>query len=141
MTNEESNEKYGRLLVHWYESLALQDVRYYSKAVIELAHHAMVDEKFRRRLVDDTQTVLRELQDKLGDLPRDVTLKFLENTKDTLNVVLPPRAEEMDDRPTPLRELLRSRTSEPIPTEGLFRDDFDFGGHGDSELQDPPITL
>jgi hypothetical protein len=133
------NEEDGRALVRWYEGLALQDVRYNSKALLEIAHRAMLDEEFRRRLLDDTQAVLLEIQKKLGDFPKGFTLKFLENTKETVNVVLPHRAGEATYRPTPLRDLLHSRTSEQEPGHiQWFHDDW---SDNDPNDRDPPITL
>ena len=124
------NDEDQRVLRHWRESLTLQDIRYGGKGLLLLAHWAMVDSEFRSRLVNDTDAFLRELQLKLNDLPEGVTLTFLENTKSTLNVVLPPPAGEMAYRSPTLREVLRSRTT---PETRWFQDDFDMGDLGDAK--------
>jgi hypothetical protein len=118
------SEEDERLLHLWRESLVLQDPRYKSKVLLKFAAITMADEEFRSRLVNDTEAVLHEFQSKV-DWPEGLTLRFLENTQDTLNVVLPPRSGEMSDQPVALREVLRSRTT--AWTDGLFRDDFDPG--------------
>ena len=79
----------------------------------------MADEEFRDRLVNETEAVLEEL-----DVPEGTTLRFFDNTEDTLNVVLPPKGGQMKARPVPLREVLSSRTS----SESFLRDDFDLRG-------------
>lgn len=130
-----------RVLRLWRESLVVQDPRYNSKILLKLVALAMADEQFRSRLINDTEGVLRDLHVN-SDLPEGVTLRFLENTQNTLNVVLPPRAGELSNRATALREALRSRTSS---TMALFKDDFDIGNFdsfdlfGDPEERDPPI--
>jgi hypothetical protein len=113
----------------WRDGLSVVDPRYHMKGVLQLANHAMVDEQFRTRLVNDTDALLREVEPKLEPVPEGVTLRFFANTPDTLNVVLPPMIGEMDKRPAALRELLRSRTSEAVAFGG---DDFDFGNFFDS---------
>jgi hypothetical protein len=116
------SEEDRRILRLWRESLILQDPRYDSKAVLKLAARAMADEEFRSRLVNETDKVLEELYK-----PEGTTLKFYDNTADTLNVVLPPRAGQMSGRPIAFREILRSRTSSEL-SESSFRDDFDTKG-------------
>lgn len=119
------------VLRHWHDSLGVLDSRYGEKGVLQLAHQAMLDEQFRSRLVGDTEALLGELQSKLDPLPEGVKLRFFANTPDTLNVVLPPEAGEMEKRPVELRERLSSRTSEAV---ALFRDDFDIGDFTDSVI-------
>jgi len=136
-----------RLLEVWRDSLTLLDPRYHSKGLLQLAYNAMIDEKLRARLVNDTEAVLKELRAKLDAMPAGVSVRFHENSKDTLNVVLPPPAGEMAKRSKGLRDLLRSRT---VAEFRIGRDDFDFGnftdggpvGHtdgGDGHTADPPI--
>ncbi len=120
----------------WLESLLLQDPRYDSKAIVVLAREAIVDVDLRSRLVDDPEECLRALGAKVS-LPEGFRVNFLENTKNTLNVVLPPRAGTMSDRFGPadnpesyrsmaLRERLASRTS-GFP---LFHDDWNLSDSG-----------
>src|SRR5262245_10821399 len=71
-----------RVLRNWRDSLTLQDPRYHSKGILQVAQRAMSDEEFRTRLLNDTQALLRELQPKA--LPPGVTLMFLENTRNAL---------------------------------------------------------
>ncbi|MFD8686319.1 hypothetical protein [Streptomyces sp. NPDC059651] len=99
-----------RGLRHWYTSLTFQDPRFEDgKGLLKLAALTMVHDDLRSRLVHDTESVLREFRTKLP-LPEGVTLRFWENTSDTLHIVLPPRAGEMSERHPEVREVLRSRT-------------------------------
>jgi hypothetical protein len=124
------NEDDKRVLRYWRESLTPLDPRYRLKSLLTLAHQAMIDEAFRSRLISETQAVLGEFQPHLIDLPKGVKLAFFENTKDTLNVVLPPRAGEMAYRSKALREILRSRTSDAVTIAS--GDDWDMGNATDS---------
>jgi hypothetical protein len=135
------------LLRMWKESLVMQDTRYRAKALLRLAALSMVSEEYRTRLVNDTQAVLNEMR-LLDDLPMGVTLRFHENTAETLHVVLPPRRQELDSRPPRFRELLRSRTSE----NSFLLDDVDLGDWtdlipngvadgGDAAILDIPIIF
>lgn len=113
-----------RGLRHWYTSLAMQDPRLEeAKGLLKLVTLAMANDDLRSRLVHDTESVLNEFRAKLP-LPDGVTLRFWENTSDTLHIVLPPRAGETSKRSAELRELLRSRTT-PI-----VRGDVSGGGGG-----------
>lgn len=143
------NAEDERLLRLWQESVVLQEPRLNSKGVAGLVRMAMVDEPFRARLVNDTERLLDELDRKVrisDQLPDGVTLRFLENTPDTLYVVLPPRAREMSRRSPSLRELLSSRTS----ALAWFEDNADLGDavldNGDGRdtgdpAVDPPIFV
>jgi hypothetical protein len=136
-----------QILRLWFESLALQDPRYDSKGIGGLAQLAMADEEFRSRLVNDTESLLEELDSKVhirAHLPEGVTLKFFDNTADTLNVVLPSRSGVRIPHTPALREMLQSRTS----AEGLFQDNWNLGDavldNGDGRdkgdpMIDPPI--
>ncbi|WP_248959144.1 hypothetical protein [Sphaerisporangium perillae] len=133
-----------RLFRLWFESLVLQDKRYLNKGLAVLARMAMADEEFRARLVDDPDGALHGLRERLR-LPAGVKLNFFDNTHDSLNLVLPPRAGDVRNRTHALREILRSRTTE---SDAFLSDDFDFyfnthsgGGPLDPESADPPIFL
>ncbi|MEV6318725.1 hypothetical protein [Streptomyces sp. NPDC051776] len=115
------------VLSRWYQALLMQDSRYdrkdLFKNLVKLAAVSMSDDEFRQRLVNDTGSVLAEFQSWLN-LPAGLTIKFWDNTPDTLHIVLPPRAGEASKRPEPLRNLLRSRPMD----HGGGRDDWtDFG--------------
>ncbi len=105
------------MLRAWYEHLILLDPRYSDKRVRTIAARAMVDDEFRRRLVGDTGSAVEEEPEP----PDRFDVRFLANTRRTLNIVLPPRAGATGNLPTALRDTLRSRTSE---TAGLFQDDW-----------------
>jgi hypothetical protein len=83
---------------------------------------SMANDEVRSRLLTDLDGVLEEAPALAEELPEGVTLRFVENTTDTLNVVLPPRSGETSRRPAPLRDVLRSRTE---VVGASFRDDFD----------------
>jgi hypothetical protein len=121
------NDEDQRVLRVWRDGLVLQDPRLENKGVLKLAAIAMLDEDFRSRLVNDTEDVLKDIRSQLG-IPESVTLKFFDITKDTVNIVLPPRAGSMASRPKPLRDVLKSRTA----AQSFFQDDFDLGDLGDS---------
>ena len=108
----------------WRESLSLLDMRYHSKVLLKLVARAMADDEFRSRLVNDTDAVLAELEPGLSD---GTDIRFLENSPTMLNVVLPPRAGEMEKRPVALRDALRSRTAEGLV---LFEDEWDIRNVG-----------
>jgi hypothetical protein len=124
----------------WRDSLTLLDPRYKSKVVLKFAALAMSDPDFRTRLVHDTENVLREFRSNV-DWPEGVSLRFVENTADTLHVVLPPRAGQTSYLPPPLREALRSRTDSAF---SLGNDDWDIGNtdstdwDGDPDSADDP---
>jgi hypothetical protein len=130
MTNE--NAKYGEddvigahlsetdqnLLRAWYEHLILLDPRYSDKRVRKLGARAMVDDEFRRGLVGDAGTAASEGE---SESPDRVDVRFHTNTTRTLHVVLPPKAGATENFPTPLRDALRSRTSDAA---GFLQDDW-----------------
>ncbi|MBO2446634.1 hypothetical protein J4573_05995 [Actinomadura barringtoniae] len=111
----------------WRDALVVQDQRLENKGVLKLAAMSMVDEDFRSRLVNDPESVLKDVRAQMG-IPESVALRFFDITMDTVNIVLPPRAGSMTDRPKPLRDLLQSRTAEL----SFGGDDFDFGNLTDS---------
>ena len=127
----------------WRESLSLLDPRYESKGLLKLVALAMVDEQIRSRLINDSEGVLRELQTERQsnvdlELSEVTNLWFLENSQDTLNVLLPPRAGgltyspsgQMGYRSPERREALRSRTSSEQLR--IFMDDYDVGDFHDT---------
>ncbi|MGI5208401.1 hypothetical protein ACQEU6_43405 [Spirillospora sp. CA-108201] len=123
------NQDDANVLREWYQSLVLQDPRYDSKDLFKLAARAMGDDEIRWRLIHDAETVLNEDEAAYGDLPEGVTLRFWDNTADTLHVVLPPRPGNTSKQIPALREFLSSRTAQAIiENQGLFSDDFnDYG--------------
>ncbi|MET7436783.1 hypothetical protein ACWERY_10920 [Streptomyces sp. NPDC004082] len=116
------------VLRQWCQNLVFQDQRYKNKAIFKLAALAMGNDEIRWRLVNDTESILSEFRSKL-DLPEGTTLRFWDNTPDTLHVVLPPRPGEASKRSAPLREALRSET---IKGEGSGFGRDDFRNHGDA---------
>jgi hypothetical protein len=122
-----------KVLRLWRESLTLLDGRYHDKVLLKLVARAMVDDEFRSRLVNDTDAVMGELE---PGLPDGMDVRFFANTPTTVNVVLPPRAGEMENRSGALRDALRSRTSGDAL--GFFEDDWDISDAGGI---DPPIFL
>jgi hypothetical protein len=94
----------------WFEGLTLQDPRYNTKAIMILAREAMVDDDRRSRILRDPPAYLREVG-AAAELPHDMTVRFLTNTPETLNVVLPPLAGSTAGWSPRLREALESRTS------------------------------
>jgi hypothetical protein len=71
---------------------------------------AMADEQFRADIVNHTEQTLAHLQSTTY-LPEGFRPRFYDNTPETLNVVLLPRAGDASAKPPALRNLLRSRTS------------------------------
>jgi hypothetical protein len=106
---------------------------WHDKVLLALVARSMVDDAFRARLVDDTDAVLAEIE---PGLPAGLDVTFLANTPTTVNVVLPPRAGEVENRSGALRDALRSRTS----GDALFflADDWNISDPGGA---DPPIFL
>jgi hypothetical protein len=128
------NDDDRRVIVAWRENLALLDPRYGGKGLLALAALSMANDEIRSRLLtDDLYGVLEKAPALAAELPRGVTLRFFENTSNSLNVVLPPRTGEMSRRPARLRNLLRSRT-ETVAASGddydLFKDDFNLSDSG-----------
>lgn len=124
-----------RVLHLWRENLALLDRRYENKGLLRLVCLAMVNEHLRARLIRDPEGVLRDEESMTSDrLPDGVTVKFLDNTDDTLHVVLPPRTEEVFAKSPAMRELLRSRTEEPT----WFEDDWDVGNLNPTDMIGDP---
>ena len=116
------SQEHADILRVWRDGLSLQDARYNDKTVFALAALAMFDEEIRHRLVHETEELLYEFNDRLP-VPTDFTVKFHDNTPETVHVVLPPRARELRDRPPALRELLRSRV-DTLGSGGFGADDW-----------------
>jgi hypothetical protein len=87
------NEEDERVFFLWRENIALQDPRVNNKALNLLVRAAMADDQIRSQLVNDTEGILDELRPKFV-MPEDATIKFYDNARDTLHVVLPPRASD-----------------------------------------------
>jgi hypothetical protein len=119
----------------WVQGVALSDYRSHSKAIAWLARLAMTDAEFRDALINDTENALSELPYDLK-LPEGWTYRFLDNTPDTVNVVLPPRAGDPSNRTRAFSEELESRTSEGFP---IFHDDFNIGPGKDPDFRDVVI--
>ncbi|MFF3412874.1 hypothetical protein ACFYW8_43495 [Streptomyces sp. NPDC002742] len=108
----------------WRETLALLDPRYGDKTLAKAAARAMVDEKYRRQLVKNSEVVTDENQ---PGSPDTINVKFYANTPKTLHVVLPPLESELEGRPAALRDALLSRTSD---ADALFMDEWDLSDPG-----------
>jgi hypothetical protein len=137
-----------RVLAFWKDGLTSIDPRYDTKALLKLGGVAMLDREFRTKLLNETEETLGYFT--AYPLPKGLTLKFYENTADTLHVVLPPFGGGLNERTPEFREALRSRTSGAL---FLARDDFDMGDwsdwsgnsvgpdHGDEGPRDEPSVL
>lgn len=120
------------VLRRWREALILQDPRLENKGILKLVVLAMTSDEFRNRLVNDTEAVVADFVARGLPLPEDLTLKFYDNSRDTVHIVLPPRAGSMRNRPPALREVLRSGTA-----AYSISDDFDHGNiSGDTDHGD-----
>lgn len=104
------------------------DPRYEMKGIYVLVGRALVDAAFRSRVLEDADAVLAEVRGYL-ELPANTHVRCVENTADSLTVVLPPMSR---DRSQTIRDLIVSRTS-----KNVFFDD-------DEEIDDndlwPPHT-
>ena len=124
-------------LRRWREALVLQDPRCEHKGLLKLVLLAMTDEQFRHSLVSERSAALAKFLGSGQTLPADMTFYFYENTRDTVHIVLPPRAGAMKHRTPALRDVLRSGTAQPLLT-----DDYDHGNlswdsnHGDHTAYD-----
>jgi hypothetical protein len=132
ITGNELNAKDERIWRLWMQGIALTDYRSHGKAVAWLARLAMIDEEFRHRLINDTHSALSELPSDLK-LPEGMTVRFLENTQDTLNIVLPPQAGGITYEQPEFHDELESRTSDGFP---IFHDNFDIGPGKDPDFRD-----
>ncbi|GAA0912377.1 hypothetical protein [Virgisporangium aurantiacum] len=115
----------------WHKGQAPLDPRYTDKVLLRIVARSLVDGEFRARLLQDTASVLADLD---PGLPAGTDFKFLANTPGTLHVLLPPSSQEFGKRASTLGEALQSRTSREALSASV--DDADFK---DDEV-DPPIT-
>ncbi|MFE4873900.1 hypothetical protein [Streptomyces sp. NPDC056682] len=111
------NEDDALALRNWFDNLSWQDPRYDNKLLLKLAALAMGSDEVRRRLLNDTDNMVREVRSHFtrpkgvkSDPLEGVTLRFWENTPDTLHIVLPPRAGVASELSERLKNELRSRT-------------------------------
>jgi hypothetical protein len=120
-------------LRRWREALILQDSRCEHKGLLKLVVLAMTDEQFRQSLVNDRSAALAKFLGSGLTLPADITFNFYENTRDTVNIVLPPRAGAMKQRTPALRDVLRSGTAKPLASDDLDHGNLGWGdtNHGD----------
>lgn len=146
------NEDDTLALRNWFDSLSWQDPRYDNKVLLKLAALATSSDEMRRRLLEDPDNLVREVRshfDQAKDAKPDplegLTLRFWDNTPDTLHIVLPPRIGATSKLPKPLKDALRSRTSLPRRLEAHFRDDardwgdwFDTTNRGNHGMDSPP---
>ncbi|MFG2987420.1 hypothetical protein ACGFYQ_40435 [Streptomyces sp. NPDC048258] len=128
------NDDDALALRNWFDGLSWQDPRYDSKFLLKLAALSMGSDEMRRRLLNDTDNLVSEVRshsDRAKAVKSDplegVTLRFWENTPDTLHIVLPPRAGAASELPERLQNALRSRTSLPRESGHIRDDASDFG--------------
>lgn len=110
-----------RQLRNWQFTMWELDSRYDDKALLVLAAIAMADPEYRARLIADPYSVMSELGI-TTELGENTTLRFVENTADSLTVILPPSADQQETRPAELEEYLDSRLTK-VAASG---DDYDF---------------
>ena len=108
------------------------DYRSHGKAVAWLTHRALGDDEFRTRLIEDTPSTLAELPDDLT-LPEGITYRFLGNTDDTVNIVLPTSSGWAGYQRAEFAADFESRTSEGFP---IFHDNFNIGPGRDPDFRD-----
>jgi hypothetical protein len=127
-----------RILRLWRQALSVLDARYEDKRLVRIAAQAMVDDELRAKVAQGDYVAEGE-QSAPGEGEAEagaVEVRFHVNTPETLHVVLPPRAGEIETQPVALRNDLRSRTASS--DRGWFQDDFDISDTGGA---DPPINL
>ncbi|MFG6200023.1 hypothetical protein [Nonomuraea sp. JJY05] len=128
------NEDDALALRNWFDSLSWQDPRYDNKFLLKLAALATGNDEIRQRLINDTDNLIREVrssfyraEDVRPDPLEGVSVRFWENTPDTLHIVLPPRAGMAGELPERMRNALRSRTALPRESGHINDDASDFG--------------
>jgi hypothetical protein len=120
------------VLRRWREFQIIHDTRLESKGLLELGALAMTNREFRSRLISDPDSTLRKFQEEFLPLPQNLSLTFLENSRSAANIVLPPPAGAVKNRPPALRDALRSGTN-----ERFLDDDFDIPSYnGDKGMMD-----
>lgn len=115
-----------RQLRNWRITMWELDRRYGDKGVLTVAGRAMVDEEFRTGLLTDSERVLTEFKSTVP-LPEYPKLKFVENTPETLTVILPPRVDEMKEQSHELDAYLESRTTK---VDAFLRDNVNLTSYG-----------
>ncbi|MFF2012364.1 hypothetical protein ACFVWY_25220 [Streptomyces sp. NPDC058195] len=136
--NTEDDESDMLALRSWFDGLLWQDPRYNDKVFLKLAALAMHNDEMRQRLINEPESLVQEVRSHYdrsktswADPLESVTVRFWENTPDTLHVVLPPKAGYASMLPERLQDTLRSRTS--LARESHGRDDwYNFGDCGDA---------
>jgi hypothetical protein len=132
VTGDELNPEDERLWRLWVQGVAMSDYRNHSKAISWLARLAMSDAEFRDALINDTGNAVSRLPSDLH-LPEGWTYRFVENTPDTVTIVLPPRAQDAANRMPLFRDELESRTADGFP---IFHDDINIGPGKDPDFRD-----
>src|SRR5262245_44182619 len=102
------SEDAQRRLQEWRITLWELDSRYEDKGLLMLAAAAMADPEYRARLIADPRSAMAELGVTVG-FGEYTALRFIENSADSLTVILPPLAAE-EARPTSVEAYLASRT-------------------------------
>ncbi|PZG14829.1 hypothetical protein C1I95_20875 [Micromonospora craterilacus] len=125
-----------RQLRDWRVTLWELDRRYEDKGLLALAAMSLADEEIRARLIRDPQSVMAELGITL-QLPEHTTVRFVENTQDTLTVILPARLAEREQRPAGLDVHLASRLT---TLKAFLQDDFDFNAHPEGDVISNPAS-
>ncbi|HEY7596611.1 MAG TPA: nitrile hydratase subunit alpha [Actinophytocola sp.] len=123
-----------RRLQDWRITMWELDPRYEDKGLFVLAAIAMADPEYRARLIADPRSVMAELGITV-EVGENTTIRFVENTADSLTVILPPAVAEVA-RPTSVDEYLASRI---VKVKAFFQDDANFDPRlrGD-EIDRPP---
>ena len=100
------------------------DPRYEMKGIRLLVGRSLVDPAFRAKALADADAALDELRGHI-ELPEGVSIRCVENTEDTLTIVLPPLPEKMDEKSRRIRDMIFSRTAPDLVTLGVSADDDD----------------
>ncbi|MFE7332693.1 hypothetical protein ACFU8W_49315 [Streptomyces sp. NPDC057565] len=130
----ELSEEERQQLRDWRVTLWELDPRYGDKKLLVLAAMSLADEDIRAKLIADPQSAMAEFGITL-DLLESTTVRFVENTADTLTVILPDGPAELEDRPANLDAYLKSRLTK---VEAFLRDDFDWQGIPAGDIVDHP---
>ncbi|WP_055625347.1 nitrile hydratase subunit alpha [Streptomyces sp. JHA19] len=130
----ELSEEERQQLRDWRVTLWELDPRYGDKKLLVLAGMSLANEEIRAKLIADPQSVMAEFGIALN-LLESTTVRFVENTADTLTVILPARPAELEDRPESLNSYLESRLTK---VKAFLRDDFDWQSHAAGDIVDHP---
>jgi hypothetical protein len=121
-------EEDRNILRNWRDSLITLDPRYHDKRLASAVARSLVNEDFRRELVEAT----KDAREDEATSQEGTVVRFHVNTPGMLHVILPPTAAEIESRISPIGESLRSRTSDASNTS---TDDWNIG----DPATDPPI--